>query len=181
MLYNRRRVNYKAMPKGLKGFQKGHSYFVKNRPIGKLNPNWKGGICSDEKKYHREYGKRYREKNKEKIAKRVKEWKKKHRKNVSEASVRWAKRNPEKKAFENNKRRVLRANAKGSHTLEEWKRLKEQYNYSCAICGKREPFIGQKSERLTEDHIIPLSKGGADDIGNIQPLCFSCNCKKYNK
>lgn len=69
----------------------------------------------------------------------------------------------------------------GSHTYEEWQTLKSKYNYTCPCCGLQEPFIGQKSEYLTEDHIIPLSKGGSDLIENIQPLCISCNVKKNNK
>jgi len=150
--------------------------------LGNKNPNWKGGIWSDNpKEYDRKYYKKWYKKNKKKKDKQVMAWQKKHRKRMSEASVRWAKRNPEKKAFENGKRRTRKANAEGSHTLEEWEELKKKHDYRCIICGKREPFVGQKSERLTEDHIISLSKKGTDDIGNIQPLCFSCNCKKYNK
>lgn len=61
-----------------------------------------------------------------------------------------------------------------SHTYGEWELLKKQYNYTCPCCGLSEPEI-----KLTEDHIIPLSKGGSDLIENIQPLCLSCNLKKH--
>lgn len=61
-----------------------------------------------------------------------------------------------------------------SHTYGEWELLKKQYNYTCPCCGLSEPEI-----KLTEDHIIPLSKGGSDLIENIQPLCGKCNFKKH--
>lgn len=64
----------------------------------------------------------------------------------------------------------------GSHSWGEWELLKNQYGYRCPSCGKTEPSI-----KLTEDHIIPLSKGGTDYIENIQPLCKRCNCKKHTK
>ena len=76
----------------------------------------------------------------------------------------------------NRKRRILKLKAEGSHVLYEWENLKIQYNLTCPSCKRREPEI-----KLTEDHIIPLSKGGSDNIENIQPLCRNCNCKKYNK
>jgi len=68
-----------------------------------------------------------------------------------------------------------------SHTVTQWNELKRINNYRCLMCGKSEPFIGQRTPYLTEDHIIPLSKGGDNNIGNIQPLCLRCNLKKHSK
>jgi 5-methylcytosine-specific restriction endonuclease McrA len=78
--------------------------------------------------------------------------------------------------FSANRRRARKIKNGGSHTLEEWQFLKEAFDNSCISCGKTEPYI-----RLTEDHIVPLSLGGNDDIENIQPLCFKCNIVKHAK
>ena len=79
-------------------------------------------------------------------------------------------------SFIKNRRNRLKKIASGSHTYGEWETLKAQYNLVCLSCGKSEPTI-----KLTEDHIIPLSKGGSDNIENIQPLCSNCNSKKHTK
>lgn len=76
----------------------------------------------------------------------------------------------------NRKRRVLKYDNGGTHTLEQWNTLKRKYAFMCLCCKKQEPFV-----TLSEDHIIPLSLGGTDDITNIQPLCRSCNSQKHNK
>lgn len=61
----------------------------------------------------------------------------------------------------------------GSHTLTEWNILKAQYNWTCPRC--------KQQKELTKDHIIPISKGGSDNIENIQPLCRNCNSQKHKQ
>jgi len=56
------------------------------------------------------------------------------------------------------------------YTPEEWQALCDRHDNRCARCGSDEP--------LTVDHIIPVSKGGLNNIENIQPLCRSCNSSK---
>jgi 5-methylcytosine-specific restriction endonuclease McrA len=74
-------------------------------------------------------------------------------------------------------RRVLKLKAKisGSHTKEEWLDLLKKSKGHCNLCGD---FVGE--EKLTKDHIIPLSNpfGSNDNISNIQPVCLSCNASK---
>ncbi len=61
--------------------------------------------------------------------------------------------------------------AEGSHSLKEWEDLKDRHNNRCLNCGEEKP--------LTKDHILPLSEGGTEFIDNIQPLCRNCNSKKW--
>lgn len=95
------------------------------------------------------------------------------RRKQKEKNKRWLSLNYEKKLWFNNQRRVKRMGNGGSHSFGEWENLKAQYNWTCPACKKNEPAI-----KLTRDHIVPLSKGGSDNIENIQPLCGSCNCRK---
>jgi len=94
---------------------------------------------------------------------------------LKEKSTNWKGGIPD--SFYSARRRVRKLNAEGLHTYGEWELLKKQYGYTCPCCGRKEP----EEIKLTEDHIIPLSKGGSDYIENIQPLCLSCNCKKQTK
>lgn len=48
--------------------------------------------------------------------------------------------------------------------------------FQCVLCGSS----GSESN-LEVDHIIPVSKGGSDDMDNLRCLCFRCNRGKHSK
>ncbi len=50
------------------------------------------------------------------------------------------------------------------------------YNGRCALCGAT-----SKERRIEVDHIVPRSKGGSNDISNLQALCDECNRGKSYK
>ena len=77
---------------------------------------------------------------------------------------------PSRLAYHRSKR--LRRNG-GMHTDIEWLELKRRYGFGCAYCGSK--------TQLTKDHVIPVSRGGTDDITNIVPACRSCNSSKGAK
>lgn len=85
----------------------------------------------------------------------------------------YCKKNPDIIAHLKARRYAKEKNAVGSHTLQEWEKLKNSFGNICVFC--------KQEKKLTKDHIIPLSKGGTDYIENIQPLCVNCNSKKNNK
>ena len=57
----------------------------------------------------------------------------------------------------------------GSSRYNVLKRAK----YRCELCGAHEEQIA-----LHVDHIVPRSKGGSDDLSNLQALCMTCNTNK---
>lgn len=80
------------------------------------------------------------------------------------------------RAYHDHKAKLKRKGVKGFHTEEEWEDLKKTYKFMCLCCKLQEPEI-----KLSEDHIIPIVKGGTDYIWNIQPLCLQCNQIKHTK
>jgi diadenosine tetraphosphate (Ap4A) HIT family hydrolase/5-methylcytosine-specific restriction endonuclease McrA len=48
--------------------------------------------------------------------------------------------------------------------------------FRCELCG-----ISAEDKALQVDHILPRTKGGADDISNLQALCYTCNAMKRDR
>lgn len=89
-------------------------------------------------------------------------------------AIEWARANPESRETYRSKRKALARNA-GVYRFsgDDWLRLQRRFGYRCAYCGSR--------AKLTQDHVVPLTRGGRHAIGNILPACGSCNSSKGNR
>lgn len=99
-----------------------------------------------------------------------KAWRASNPDRVRSAKARYNRAHPEANARSVRRYRARLVATGVHHTAEEWAALCARYDYRCLACGERKP--------LTKDHIIPLSRGGSDQIDNIQPLCKPCNTRK---
>lgn len=73
------------------------------------------------------------------------------------------------------KRRTLMSQRICTLTGEEWRQILTDYGHCCAYC--RQPFGPDR--KPTQDHFVPVSKGGHHTKDNIVPACGKCNCSKY--
>ena len=93
----------------------------------------------------------------------------------AESYRKWKQKNKDRCRFYY-RNRQFRLRTHGNHTFDEWKALKLKYGSRCLSCHRQEPEI-----TLTQDYVVPISKGGSNDISNIQPLCLKCNMEKYTQ
>lgn len=83
----------------------------------------------------------------------------------------WRAENRDKVRQHKHKRRILIEQSGAHYTAEEFLELCETFDNVCLCCGADD-------KPLTVDHVVPVSRGGSNNIENIQPLCRSCNSSK---
>ena len=75
-----------------------------------------------------------------------------------------------------NRRRAHKSRAaRNDLTAAQWLEIQALQHYRCYYCGRR------CKGHLTQDHIQPLSLGGAHTAQNIIGACTSCNSRKGTK
>lgn len=140
--------------------------------------------------YNREYQQDYYKKNRDRIISRAIMWNREHnigpkdntayykdnRDRVLAVNKAWKERNKDKIRIYTQVRRNRIRSSVGLLTVGIWEDIKKSFGNECARCHRLESEI-----LLTIDHIIPVSKGGTNERDNLQPLCQSCNSKKFLK
>lgn len=134
----------------------------------------------------RAYGRDWMKRNAEKAREGMRRWRAHHpelnlsnkreyyRKNSEREIARveaYRKTHPDVNRVRWQNRRAREVSSEGRHSAAEWRALVEQYGGCCAYCGA--------ATEMTEDHRVPLARGGTNDIENIIPACLPCNCRKH--
>lgn len=118
---------------------------------------------------------RERYKNNPKVREHKLQYGRTHRDQNTKRGREWRKNNREKFLI-NSREQVARRRARKENNgvfVVLKKELLKIYLSPCFACGS--------TENLTQDHIIPISRGGRHSIGNLMPLCHSCNASKNSK
>jgi 5-methylcytosine-specific restriction endonuclease McrA len=143
--------------------------------------------------------------NSERIKARVSQWQKEHQEQRRQYNQEWSARNKEHRAEYN--RRYAREHPEQMKEHQRRKRQKNQeqarvyaLNYlsrrranegRISLADVRERYQRQNGQcnwcsvdvgdKFHVDHVIPVSRGGSNLIGNIVITCPSCNMSKGNK
>lgn len=106
--------------------------------------------------------KRYYADNAVTIKQKAKAWQAENPERTKASKAKYAMANPRRQKIKNNGRFII-----------SQKEIMRLYSSPCFYCGSLED--------IHLDHVIPISRGGNDSIGNLVPACKPCNLSKYNK
>lgn len=84
------------------------------------------------------------------------------------------KANPERSVFRTRRYQLTKKTSTDRPiTWKQWQSILKACRGKCFYCGI-------DSDNLTQDHIVPISKGGPDSEENIVAACITCNKRKSN-
>ncbi len=125
---------------------------------------------------YKAYQKRYQQENKETLAVQQHQNYLAHREERCENHKQFRKAHPEivtgiDRAHKH-KRKAQKRAAGGHYTPQQLREQMQRQKSKCYYCKA-------KLETWHVDHIVPLAKGGTNDISNIVLACPSCNLNKH--
>lgn len=130
---------------------------------------------------HPNYQKRYYLEHRDTYKARDKKWRSKNPDKAREIYRRYERRHPEIRQLKESRRRALELNAPGLYTVKQWKDKVAYHGYKCFYCKIILTYTKKQSNTVTQEHRIPLSRGGSNWPANLVPACLRCNLKKNKK
>lgn len=118
----------------------------------------------------KEYRKKRYQSQREIIKERALKWGRNNKKKRKLIKDRWREKNRERTNFLT---RLYHYRKKSAGGILYFEQVMTLYGKDCHYCGK------PKSN--TVDHVVPLSRGGTNEITNLVPACGRCNSRKGNK
>ena len=125
--------------------------------------------------------KQYQQSNRERISEYQKQYRKSNSVQIAALKNRYS-LTPKGKAIakaDKHNRRAAKLNNGGKHTGAEILELFDLQSGKCPYCKAK--LHKTKRNSFHVDHVMPLSKGGSNNVSNIQLLCPRCNLSKHNK
>lgn len=119
------------------------------------------------------YIRAYNRKNRVLINAKMRAYYASHRDEAAARTKNWRAKNRDRH-LEHCRRRTRLKQAAGQDrlTAAQWETIKRAFCFRCAYCGR-------KPKVLTQDHVIPLGRGGLHTAENVVPACGRCNSKKW--
>ena len=137
------------------GIEKSPDAFYKNKSTNDGFSYWCKKCTKHYADGHRDHYKNYHETHKDAGKIKKKEWKA---------------NNIERVRIYRQRRRAKKRDLPYTLTIEQWEAITLHFNHRCAYCGK--------SEELTQDHFVAMSRNGEYTHNNIVPACKRCNFSK---
>jgi 5-methylcytosine-specific restriction endonuclease McrA len=142
---------------------------------------------------HRDENKRYREAHPDRVRKlkkrqylenraqtiaRSKQWAARNAAKRSEIRKKWKRQHPLQAQIDFARRRARQAGVLNDLTASQWRNVLASFGNTCAYA-----WLGGCSTRhsITQDHLVPISRGGDHTLTNVVPACGSHNYSKVDK
>lgn len=143
-----------------------------------------------------EYSLRYRRANLDKVRERNRHWERNNLDKARQAKRRYSVQNPEKVREKNRRYRAAHPDkaatnlrnykarkcaAQGTHTATDIEAQYQLQERRCKYCHCTMTDTPNLPNSRTVDHVIPLSRGGRNDLSNLVIACQHCNFSKGDK
>ena len=116
---------------------------------------------------------KYRAANRQREIQRAQEWYAANPDRARDRRRQYKRKNPAIFVEANRRRRARKSGAVlGILDAAQWAAILDYFGHACAYCNAT-------GVKLTQDHVVPLARGGEHTASNVIPACGLCNRRKW--